>query len=120
MTKDESDWSNGEANYEELEPLFQSSAIASNSSSPPTTSLITEQQLSGMSEKSDVSDSFSEELELRSKSSKRTNLLPAPVFSECVLWELLIGYQSQFASMAEEVMRLKEKVFWKNRESDET
>ncbi len=69
-TKDESDWSYGEANCEELEPLFQSSAIASNSSSPPTTSLIIEQQVSGILEKADISDSVSEMLGLRGVSSK--------------------------------------------------
>ncbi len=69
-TKDESNRSNGEADYEELEPLFQSSAITSNSNSPPTTSLIADQQVSGMSEKSDVSAAFSEKLGLRSGSSK--------------------------------------------------
>ncbi len=69
-TKDESDRSNGRANYEELEPLFQSSAIASNSNSPPTTSLIIEQQVSEMSEKSGISGAFSKELGLRGGSSK--------------------------------------------------
>ncbi len=35
--------------------------------------------------------------------------LPAPDFSESFFRELLNGYQSQVALMAEEVMRLKEK-----------
>ncbi len=70
VTKDESDRANGEVDYEELEPLFQSSAIASNSNSPPTTSLIADQQVSGMSEKSDVSNVFSNEQGLRGGSSK--------------------------------------------------
>ncbi len=52
-TKDDSNRSNGEVNYEELELLFQLSA-------PPTTLLITEQQVSGMSEEFGISNSFSE------------------------------------------------------------
>ncbi len=74
--RDKSDWSYGEADYEELEPLFQSSHIKSyfcfisNSSLPPTTSLIIEQQVLGISEKSDVSDSVSEILGLRGISSE--------------------------------------------------
>ncbi len=99
-TKDDSDRSNGEANYEELELLFQLSA-------PPTTSLITEQQVSGMSEESGISDSFSEELGFRCESSKRMYSLPALDFSECVLREQLNSYQLQFPSMAEEVTGLK-------------
>ncbi len=83
-TRDESDRSNGEADYEELKPLFQSSVITSNSNLPPTTSLINEKQVLEISEKSDVSDLVLEEQELGSKSSKQTDSPLAPVISESV------------------------------------
>ncbi len=53
-TKDDSDWSDGGATEENL---FLSL--------PLTTSLVTEHQVSGISEKSDVSESVSEMLGLR-------------------------------------------------------
>ncbi len=94
-TKDDSDWSYGGATEENL---FLSL--------PLTTSLVTEQQVLGMSEESGISDSFSEELGFRCESSKRKYSLPALAFSEYVLREQLNGYQSQLALMAEEVAGL--------------
>ncbi len=72
-TKDDSDWLDGGATEENL---FLSL--------PLTTSLVTEQQVSGMSEESGVSDSFSGELGFRCESSERMYSLQALDLSEYI------------------------------------
>ncbi len=99
MTKEQCDRADGRANKEDEEVFL---------GLPPTTSLITEQLRSGMSEKAGFPDSRSENLGSSCDTSKRMYSVSALEFSEYVQTEWLNSCQSQFASMAEEeTARLK-------------